>query len=132
MAFSHAFAKEIQDHINNITAHTAPATKTLRAYTTTPGADGTGGVEVSETGYSAVTLTMATAWDAAGAANQGTTQNAAEISFGTNAGSTITIVGWGLWNGAQLDEYAALTTSRQIQNGDEMKFPADELTRKFA
>ena len=76
------------------TAYTAPGTVYIRAWTTLPAADGTGGVEVSGGSYAAVTVTNnATNFPAAsgGAKTNGIafTFAAPTANWGTIAGLTI-------------------------------------------
>ena len=89
-------------------------------FTTLPGEDATGGVEVSGGSYARQVGTF----DAPAA---GSMASAADVVFPQATANWATIVGFGLYDAAtngNLLYFNNLTTSKQIDSGDQFRFPA--------
>lgn len=115
----------------NGTAYTFPTTIYIGLYSTCP-SGGTGGTEISFTGYARVAETVGTTDFTT--ASGGLVKNAVAISW-TNSGSTSpTAVCYGAWDastgGNQLFENT-LTTSQTINAGATASFAVDALTWQF-
>ena len=119
------------------TAMTSPTNVYVALYSTMPNDAGTGGTELSGTGYARVAIpTTNAAWDAP-AAGSGTVrfiQNAAAVDFGTAgsdwAPSGTPAVGFGLWDASSSGNYlggSLFLSSKIIQSGDPVKFNAGSL-----
>jgi len=110
----------------------APATPTslyVALFTTSPSADGTGGVEVAGNGYARSRAEQNTTnWPAASA---GSKSNGAAFSWGTaSGGSWGTVVAWGVYDassGGNLLLFGPLTQPQTIANGDSVQVPAGGL-----
>ena len=115
----------------NGTAHTFPTTIYIGLYSTCP-SGGTGGTEISFTGYARVAETVGTTDFTT--ASGGLVKNAVTISW-TNTGSTsATAACYGAWDastgGNQLFENT-LTTSQTINAGATASFAVDALSWQF-
>lgn len=120
-------------------AGTGPATLYVGLLTVTP-TDSTGGTEVTGNAYTRVGVTSSlTAWAGTQAAAStvassgtgGTTSNNAVITFPTPTATWGTVVGMGVYDAATAGNllfYSALTTSKVINTGDGVTFPAASLT----
>lgn len=129
-------------------AGTGPATLYIGLFTTTPSSDANMGVEptIGTYAYARVAVTSgmgATGWAGTQAAasttassgTSGTTSNNGIITFPTpTTAGWGTVVGVGVWlsasgtTAADLLAYSALTTSKVINVGDSVTFPAASLT----
>jgi hypothetical protein len=121
---------ELLDHVTGKTAYTMP-TPYLALFTTLPGEDGTGGVEVSTSGtaYARQACSGAT-WNAA---SGGSISTASDVTFPAATASWGTIVGVGLYDGdvegaGNLLWYGTVGTSKTIDSGDTAKVSAGDLT----
>lgn len=131
----------LQDLFLNVffrdTTFSQPANLYVRLYSVMPNDAGTGGTELTGTGYAPVAVpTTAAGWNApgAGTGNQRLIDNAAAIDFGTAgsdwAPSGTPCVGYGLWDASSAGNYwggKAFAASKVIQNGDPVKFLAGSL-----
>jgi hypothetical protein len=109
------------DFINGLTA-TAPTTPLKVALVTANGDDATAGTEVTGGGYARQSLTVA-------AAVNGATSNSADLVW-TNM-PAVTVVGVEIWDSAGTPVrlwYGALTASRTVAAGDELRLVAGALT----
>jgi hypothetical protein len=109
------------DFINGLTA-TAPTTPMKVALVTANGDDATAGTEVTGGGYARQSLTVA-------AAVNGATSNSADLVW-TNM-PAVTVVGVEIWDSAGTPVrlwYGALTASRTVAAGDELRLVAGALT----
>lgn len=109
-------------------AGSGPATLYVGLLTTTP-TDSTAGTEVSGGSYARVAVTSGTtAWNntqgnttGASTGTDGTTENASTITFPAPTANWGTVTGFGIYDAStsgNLLIYAALTTSKTINNGD--------------
>jgi len=93
-------------------------------FTTLPNDNGTGGTEVSGGGYARQAVTF-------GAPSNGSMSNSADITFPLATANWGTIVGFGIFDaatGGNLLYFGSLTTSKSIESGDQLRFPAGNLT----
>ena len=107
----------------------APATWYIALFTVTPGEAG-GGTEVSGGGYARVAVNASlAAWagtqgagtTAVSSGTSGTTSNNASATFPTPTANWGLVNSWGLMDastGGNMWIYAALTTSKNVNNGD--------------
>lgn len=119
------------------TAWTPPTTHYVALFSTMPTDAGTGGTELSGTGYARIGVTRGTgAWNApsAGAGNARQISNVAAVDFGIAgsdwAPSGTPCVGFGIYSAVTAGTYlggAAFAASKIIQNGDPVKFNAGAL-----
>lgn len=125
------------DQVLNEKFRDAAATKlnnlSVRLYSVLPNAAGTGGTELTGTGYAAQTLATTDAGVSAPTGTPRTVDNAAVVDFGI-AGSDWAppagplCVGFGLWDGANYVGGNTWTSGPiAIQNGNPVRFPAGEL-----
>lgn len=124
---THYLANKLLDHALRNTAYTAPTTVYVALYTTLPGADGTGGVEVSGGGYARQALTLS-------AAANGATSNTALLDYGTASASWGTVVGVAICDAATAGNIlwrGALTASKVVNSGDPFTIPIGELDLSF-
>ena len=124
-------ANALAAQVFNGTAYTFPTTVYIGLYSTCP-ASGTGGTEISFTGYARVAEAVGTVNFTA--ATGGLVKNAVAISW-TNTGSTSpTAACYGMWDastaGNQLMENT-LTTSQTINAGATASFAIDALQWQF-
>jgi hypothetical protein len=114
------------DYLENAVLNTlrnvslAVANVYVALFTTLPGEDATGGVEVSGGSYAREAVTF----NAPAAGNMG---SAADVVFPQATASRGTIVGFGLYDassGGNLLYFNNLTASKLIDSGDQLKFPA--------
>jgi hypothetical protein len=117
---------EVLDHVTGKGSYTMP-TPYLALFTTLPGEDGTGGVEVSGGSYARQAASGAV-WNTAAA---GSIDTASDITFPTASASWGTVVGVGLYDASTVGNllwYGAVGTSKAIDNGDTAKVTAGDLT----
>lgn len=128
MPYSPYWKNLILDVAHGRSGATMPTTFYMVSFTTTPAADGTGGVECSGTGYSRIAVTAGDAnWKAAAS---GQTFNANEIEYTTNGNAdwgTQTAIGRydAATAGNLLDWDAIASGSKVINNGDTYKIAVD-------
>lgn len=118
-------------------AYTPPATHYVALFSTMPNDAGSGGVELSGTGYARIGVTRASgSWSApaAGTGNARQITNASAVDFGTAgsdwAPSGTPCVGFGIFDALTVGTYkggAAFSASKIIQSGDPVRFPAASL-----
>lgn len=122
-AISTYLANKLLDHTLRNVAYTPPSTVYLALYTSAPGAGDTG-TEVSGGDYARQEVTFNPASD-------GQVVNSADVVFpvATESWGTITHVGVrDAATGGNLLYYAALSTDKTIAAGDQIKFPAGQLS----
>lgn len=116
---------KILDHVFGATAYTAPGTLYFALFTTAPTEAGTGGVEVSGSGYTRRAVTNNTT--NFGSATSGQKTNATAIDWAAAGASWGTIVAFGIYDAASAGNllyFGNLTTSRLISTGDIPRFAA--------
>ena len=123
-AFSDYLENKVLDHIFGGGDYTRPGTLYFALYTAAP-TDSGGGTEVSGGSYARKAVTNnGTNFPSASGGQQ---TNGAEIAFPTATASWGEVVAWGILDastGGNLLAHGALTTARDIQNGDTPKFQA--------
>lgn len=117
-------------HLFRGTPYVAPATVYVGLLTAAPGEAG-GGTEVAGSGYARVAMANSSAQWSASVGGNGTTSNVNAVAFPTPA------AGWGLVTHFAVYDalaagnmlwQAALTTSKTINSGDLVTFPAATLS----
>ena len=139
VALSDYLENKLIDHVFRGTVYTAPGTIFIALYTAAC-SDSAGGTEVAGGAYARASLTATTTnWagtqsagsTAVSSGTGGTTSNNTVITFATPS------AGWGLvthigmldaLSGGNLLVCTALTTSKTINSGDTVSFPAASLT----
>lgn len=127
-AMSDYLESKLIDHILRATAYTAPVTTYVGLLTAAPSDTG-GGTEVTGGSYARVGVTSGTAaWNntqgnttGASSGTDGTTENAAAITFPAPTANWGVVTSFGVYDaasGGNLLFYANLTTSKTINNGD--------------
>lgn len=119
-------------------AKTAAGTH-LALFTTTPGEDGTGGVEVANSnGYARLAYTRnATNWGAASGTAPASCTTLTEAAFAAaSGGSWGTVAGWayvtsGTYGGGAIEFGGALDATKTVDDGDTFRFPIGNLTAKL-
>lgn len=109
-------------------ASAPPATVYIALFNTTPGDDGTGGVEVSGGSYARVAVTNNTTNFPT--VSDSSKKNGTEIVFVTATADWNTINGFGIYSaltGGNLLWYGDLTTPKSILNGDTAKFAVNAI-----
>jgi len=104
-------------------ALTLPITPYLALFTTLPGEDGTGGVEVSGGGYARVNVSSAFPTPS----GTGSVTNSTDINFGTASGNWGNVKGVGILtaaSGGQLLRTAPLTPAVDVNTGSPVVIPA--------
>jgi len=122
-AISTYLANKLLDHTLRNVAYTPPSTVYLALYTSNPGAGDTG-TEVSGGGYARQAVTF-------NPASGGQVVNSADVVFPAATASWGTITHIGVRDaatGGNLLYYAALSTVKTIAAGDQIKFPAGQLS----
>lgn len=134
MSFSNYAAQAILNSVfgktSSFGALATRPTLHVALFTTAPGEDGTGGVEVSGNGYTRVATAPAD-WDVATLADPSVIDNIAEIAFPQATGPWGTVVAFAVYDAASVGNYIggnALTTSKSPTNGDTPRFAAGLLT----
>lgn len=125
------------NHVFRDTSYTQPANFYVALFSTMPADAGTGGTELSASGYARVAVASTNAaWNApsAGTGNSRVISNAAAVDFGTAAAdwapSGTPAVGFGLFDASSAGNYlggATFSASKIIQSGDPVKFNASAL-----
>jgi len=120
--FSDYLEDKIIDHMLRNQAHTPPSTLYLALYTAAP-SDAGGGTEVSGGSYARQTVTLS-------AASGGASSNSADITF-PQATADWGTIGWcalfDAVSGGNMLMWTALDASKDINNGDTLKFNAGDL-----
>jgi hypothetical protein len=115
----------VLNHVLRNTAYTPSTTVELALFTTLPGENGTGGVEVTGGSYVRQTVTFA-APVSSSCSNQGA------VTFPQATASWGTIVGVGIYEnvgaGANLLYFGALATNKVVDTGDQLSFANGALT----
>ena len=116
------FENAVLNTLRNVSL--AVANVYVALFTTLPGEDATGGVEVSGGSYArqAVTFNPPAA---------GSMTNSADVVFPQATASWGLVVGFWLYDaasGSNLLYFNNLTTSKQIDSGDQMKVPSDSIS----
>lgn len=129
---SNYLEEKIGTHLLRTGTWTKPAELWVALFTTMPAEDGTGGVEVSGTGYARIQRGPADeAWEAPAAGN-GLYKNAEAIQFGAPTASWGQIVGFGLYDAGTSGNYLLGNTfvaPVTVNNGDPAPaFAAQQLT----
>ncbi len=104
-------------------ALTLPITPYLALFTTLPGEDGTGGVEVSGGGYARVNVSSAFPTPS----GTGSVTNSSDINFGTASANWGNVKGVGIFTAAsagQLLRIATLTPAVDVNAGSPVVIPA--------
>lgn len=118
------------NHLFRGTAYTAPATWYVGLLTAAC-SDSSAGTEVSGGAYARVGVASGTGNWAATSAGNGTTSNVNAINFATPSAGWGTVTHFGLYDASSAGNLLvcqALTTSKTINSGDTVSFPASSLT----
>lgn len=137
-ALSDYLENKLVDHLLRGTPFTAPAS-TFVGLLTAALNDAGGGTEVTGGSYARVEVASGTsAWNntqgnttGASTGTDGTVENAATITFPTPSAGWGTVTHFGVYDaatGGNLLFYAPLTTSKTINSGDAVTFPAGTLS----
>ena len=116
------FENAVLNTLRNVSL--AVANVYVALFTTLPGEDATGGVEVSGGSYARTAVTF-------NAPADGSMASAADVVFPQATASWGTVVGFGLYDAASAGNllyFNNLTTSKQIDSGDQLKFPSDSIS----
>jgi len=104
-------------------------------FTTNPADDATGGVEVSGGSYARQALARnGTNWGSSTAGAPSTIQSLVDVTFPEATATWGTVTGWGYFTASTAGTllfFAALDTSKVIDNGDTAKFVAGSLVAKL-
>ena len=122
-SFSDYMENKVIDHMLRNQSFTPPSTLYVALYTVSP-SDSGGGTEVSGGSYARQTVTLS-------AASGGSTSNSADVTFPTATADWGTIVAVGILDnssGGNLLAWGGLSTSKTVNNGDQFKIPAGNLT----
>ena len=126
MSYSDFLEDEIQDHVFNNGAYTAPANLFVALYTADP-SDAGGGTEVTGGSYARVS-TAAADWDTS---SGGVIDNVNAITFPTATASWGTVTAFGLFDASSAGNlliWAGLTTDKSVGDGDTASFAVGALT----
>lgn len=118
------------NHLFRSTAYTAPATWYVGLLTGGCN-DSSGGTEATGSGYARVGVASGTGNWAATSGGNGTTSNSSAINFATPGASWGLVTHFGIWDASTSGNLlicAQLTTSKTINSGDTVSFPAGSLT----
>jgi hypothetical protein len=138
-AMSDYLENKIIDQVFRAQAYTFPTTLYVGLYTATPSDTG-GGTEVTGGTYSRASVTASLANFAgtqgagttvASSGTTGTTSNNGTITFATPTASWGTVTSFGIFDAASTGNllfYGTLTTSKTINTGDTVTFPAAALS----
>ncbi len=134
-AMSNYLEEILIDHLLRTNTFSKPAAIYVALYTTVE-TDAAGGVEVSGGSYARVAVSQLDAnWNAP-TAGDGLTDNVNDITFPTPTATWGLIVGFAIWDAVTAGNlliHGALTTSKQVNNGDPApKFTAGDLDLTFA
>ena len=122
-SFSDYFENKIIDHMLRNQSFTPPSTLYVALYNVAP-TDAGGGTEVSGGSYARQAVTFS-------AASGGATSNSADITFPQATADWGTIVAVGILDastGGNLLAWGALTANKTVNNGDQFKITAGNLT----
>jgi hypothetical protein len=122
-SFSDYMENQIINHMLRNQAYTPPSTLYVALYTVSP-SDAGGGTEVSGGSYARQTVTFSVA-------SSGSTSNSADITYPQATADWGTIVAIGVLDastGGNLIAWGALTANKTVNNGDQFKIPAGNLT----
>lgn len=112
-------------------APTLAASVYIALFTTLPGEDGTGGVEVSGGSYARQAVTRGTGqWKDPATATQGHTNNTGAITFPTATAPWGTVLGVGVYDASTVGNglyFGALAVNKVIGTNDIAKFNANDL-----
>jgi len=111
------------DHVLRATAYSAPTDVYIGLFTVTPGEAG-GGTEVTGNNYARKAVTF-------GAPSAGSIANNADVVFDQASGSWGTISYFALFDAltsGNMLYYGALTSSKTINSGDQLKFASGGIT----
>ena len=115
------FENAVLNTLRNVSL--AVANVYVALFTTLPGEDATGGVEVSGGGYARTAVTF-------NPPAAGSMASAADVVFPQATASWGTVVGFGLYDAASAGNllyFNNLTTSKQIDSGDQLSFPSGNI-----
>jgi hypothetical protein len=138
-ALTDYFENKLIDQIFRAQAFTFPGTLHIGLLTAAP-SDSAAGTEVSGNSYARASVTgslanwagtQSTGSTTASSGTGGTTSNNNAITFATPSGTWGTVTHVGIYDAStsgNLLVYAALTTSKTINSGDTVTFPAGSLT----
>ncbi|MCW5657421.1 MAG: hypothetical protein KIT60_06940 [Burkholderiaceae bacterium] len=130
-ALTDALETSLINHLFRGTAYTAPTTWYVGLLTAAC-SDSAAGTEVSGGSYARVGVAAGTANWAATSGGNGTTSNVNAVNFSPNPSAGWgTVTHFGLYDAASAGNLlvcAALTTSKTINSGDTVSFPAGSLT----
>ena len=114
----------VLNHVLRNSAYTPATSVQVALFTTLPGEDGTGGVEVTGGSYTRQTVTFA-------AASGGVVSNSGVVTFPVATASWGLVVGIGLYEGSgggNLLYFGVLTVSKQVDTNDQFSFASGALT----
>lgn len=124
MSKSNDLSKKILDHMVGGPDYTRPATVYIALFTTDPG-EGTGGTEVTGSGYARAAVTNnSTNFPAATGSTTATKSNATAITFPTATGDWASAANIGFWamfdasSGGNRMYKGALAVAKPVLNGD--------------
>lgn len=123
-ALTTATANKVLDH-NNLTASYTPTGPLKLRLMTANGSASSAGTEVTGGSYSSQTITF-------NAASGGSAASAADITFASMPAATV--VGAEIWDSAGTPVrlwWGALTSSKTLAAGDDLKFPAGSVINQF-
>ena len=116
---------EVLNHVLRNIAYTPSTTIEIALFTTLPGEDSTGGVEVTGGSYARQTVTFA-------APVAGVVANSGAVTFPQATAAWGTVLGIGLYEdvggGANLLYFGGLSTTKNVDNGDQLSFANGALT----
>ena len=114
---------KVLEHVLKATSYSSPSTVYLALYTAAP-SDSGGGTEVSGSAYARTAITF-------GAASAGAIANSAAVEFPVASGGNWgTITHFGIFDassGGNLLYWGALTASRVVNDGEQIKFPIGDI-----
>jgi len=118
------------NHVFRGTAYTAPSNLYISLHTAAC-SDSSTGTEVTGGSYARVAVAAGTGTWAATSSGNGTTSNVSVITFTTPTAGWLTVTHFGIFDASTSGNQlvcAALTTSKTINSGDTVTFPASSLT----
>ena len=123
MSFSDYLENKVLDHVFKNTAFTQPTNLYIALYTAAP-SDSGGGTEVTGGAYARKNHN---AWNVS---SGGATANTTEVLFAAATANWGTVTHVGIFDAltaGNLIAWAALTTSKAINNGDQARFAAGDI-----
>lgn len=121
MSFSNYLENKVLGHVFGGTAYTAPSTLYVALFTSDPGEAGTG-TELSGSGYARQSVAFTVTGNAA--------TNSAAIEFPTATASWGTVTHAAIYDASSSGNIlasSALSTSKTIDTGDVLRFPAGDI-----